>query len=128
MVEKVQENEEPAKVRPIFLTVICILSFISCSWILFYGLSNMGEGVEDHLKQNALITTIGGIFSAIGTGLMWNTRQFGFGLFSAGTVFAIAGPIFIFGINHVLNFSTGYPAYFGLVLFILFALNYKHMD
>lgn len=128
MVKNLQENEDPVRVRPTFLTIVCILSFINCALILFNGLSNMGEGVEDHLKQNALITTIGGIFAVIGTSLMWNIRQFGFGLFSAGTIFAIAGPIFIFGINHVLNVTTGYPAYLSLILLVLFALNYKHMD
>jgi hypothetical protein len=128
MVKNLQKNEEPIRVRPTFLTVACVLSFINCAWILFNGLSNMGEGVEDHLKQNALITTIGGIFAIIGTSLMWNIRQFGFGLFTAGTVFAIVGPIFIFGINYVLHFTTGYPAYLSLTLLLLFALNYKHMD
>ena len=55
MVKNLQENEEPIRVRPTFLTVACVLSFINCAWILFNGLSNMGEGVEDHLKQNAFV-------------------------------------------------------------------------
>ncbi len=128
MAENLPNSLENERVRPTFLTIICVLSFINCAWILWNGLSNMGEGVEDHVKQNALITTIGGIFSVIGTSLMWYMRQFGFGLYSAGTVFAIAGPIFIFGLEHVLNFQTGYPAYVGLMLFVLFALNFKRMD
>jgi hypothetical protein len=87
----------------------------------------MGEEAEDHVKQNALITTIGAVFSVIGTALMWNMRQFGFWLFFAGTIFAIAGPIFIFGLEHVLNIMTGYASYISLILMLLFAINYKRM-
>lgn len=128
MEEKLLENEELVRVRPTFLTIICILSFIYSAWVLFNGLMNMGEGVEDHVKQYALLTTISAVFSIIGTSLMWNIRQFGFGLFSAGTALSIGGSIFIFGTSYVLNLSTGYPAYVSLAFLLMFALNYKHMD
>jgi len=126
MAEKALENE--TRVRPLFLTILCILSFLNCAWILYNGLSHMGESTPDLIKQNALITTIGGIFSVIGTALIWNMRQFGFGLFFAGTVFAIAGPIIIYGVQHVLSFNTGYPAYISFGLLILFATHYKQLD
>jgi len=130
MVEQLPENENDAglRIRPVFLTTLCIISYLNCAWILWNALNNMGATAVDTAKQNALITTIGGIFSTIGTVLMWHMRQFGFWLNFAGTIFAIIGPIVIFGLAYVLAFSTGYHAYIGLVLMLLFALNYKHLD
>ncbi len=130
MVEQLPENENNSdlRIRPVFLTALCILSYLNCAWILWNGLNNMGDTAADTAKQNALITTIGAIFSTIGTALMWNMREFGFWLNFAGTIFAIIGPIVIFGLAYVLAFSTGYHAYIGLALLVLFALNYKHLD
>lgn len=128
MDENLPENEEEPLSRSLFLTIVCLISFLNCAWILWNGLNNMGETAVDTAKQNALITTIGAIFSVIGTVLMWNVRVFGFWLNFAGTIFAIAGPVFIFGATYVLTFSTGYHAYISLALMLLFALNYKRLD
>ena len=110
------------------MSILCILSSIACAWVFWNSISNMSGSSEDLTQQNALITLIGVIFSLIGTALMWNMRQFGFWMYFAGSVFATAGPIVIFGINHVISFSTGYPTYFSLVFMLLFAINYRQMD
>lgn len=129
MAEQVlQKNESELRPRTLFMTILCILSFLACTWIFWNSITHMSGSSEDLTQQNALITLIGVIFSLIGTALMWSMRQFGFWLFFAGSIFATAGPIVIFGIDHVISFSTGYPTYLSLLFLILFATNYRRMD
>lgn len=122
------ENESDKRIRPLFLTVVCIISYLCSALVLWQSISNMGENTDDALSQNALITTIGSVLSIIGTTLMWNTRQFGFWLYFAGTAAIIVGPIVLFGLNHLTNPETGYMAYLCLIMLVLFAFNYKYMD
>lgn len=122
------ENESDKRIRPLFLTIVCMISYLCSAVILWQSISNMGENTDDALSQNALITTIGSVLSIIGTTLMWNTRQFGFWLYFAGTTAIIVGPIVLFGLNHLANPETGYMAYLSLIMLVLFAFNYKYMD
>ena len=122
------KNESDKRIRPLFLTVVCIISYLWSAIVLWQSISNMGENTDDALSQNALITTIGSVLSIIGTTLMWNTRQFGFWLYFAGTAAIIVGPVVLFGLKHLTNPETGYQAYFCLIMLLLFAFNYKYMD
>ncbi|MCC6721181.1 MAG: hypothetical protein IT243_03200 [Bacteroidia bacterium] len=122
------KNESDKRVRPLFLTVLCIISYLSSALILWNSIGNMGENADDESSQNALISTIGAVLTIIGTVLMWNTRVFGFWLFFAGTAAIIAGAIVLFGIEYLKNPETGYSAYLSTVLLVLFAVHYKYMD
>ena len=122
------EIESDKRIRPLFLTVTCIISYLISAIILWDSISNIGENADNALSQNALISTIGSVLSIIGTTLMWNTRQFGFWLYFAGTAAIIAGALVIFGMKHLIGLETGFPAYLSFALLVLFAFNYKYMD
>ncbi|NUM32388.1 MAG: hypothetical protein HUU47_08705 [Bacteroidetes bacterium] len=122
------ENESEKRIRPLFLTVTCIISYIVSAFILWESINNMGENTEEALSQNALITTIGTVLSIIGTTLMWHCRVFGFWMFFAGTAAIIAGAIVIFGLNYLMKLETGLMVYLSFALLVLFTFNYKYMD
>lgn len=124
----INENESEKRIRPLFLTVTCIISYVLSAFVLWNSISNMGENANEASSQNALISTIGTVLSIIGTTLMWHSRVFGFWLFFSGTAAIIAGTIVISGLNYLMNLDTGFMVYLSVALLVLFAINYKYMD
>ncbi len=134
---------EPAK-RPVFLTVLCILSFIAAGFgiITFVGMiTAMGaatamvgsveglEGVSAAASMGpsagmtwayfvvGLLTTIVGL---IGVLKMWKLKKQGFMLYAGANVAGmIMGSIYMFSIGALIM---------PIVFIVLYYLNVKHMS
>ena len=89
--EVLDSSEEQKIERPLFLTVICLFSFVgSGSSILFYGLIIMGVGIVSDIfpgitglsnsgvKIYLLIAIFISLLSLFGSIKMWQLRKLGF--------------------------------------------------
>ncbi|MCB0402208.1 MAG: hypothetical protein KDD41_08995 [Flavobacteriales bacterium] len=140
------ENAAPAAggKRPVFLTVLCILSFISAGFgiIAFVGLiTAMGvataavgsleglEGVSEAASMGPsagmtwayiIVGLITIIVSLIGVIKMWKLKKQGFMLYAgANVVGMIMGSIYAFSIGALVM---------PIVFIVLYYLNVKHMN
>lgn len=142
-----EENEEPTK-RPVFLSILCVLSFIGNGFMIilgFFGLmgTRNPEAIEEAIDEAiatspmleeslertpGLIENLPSIFSIylvaavlclFGAILMWRLKRAGFFVFAGGKVIKIAGVGLIL--------STINAWFFPLLMIVLYGLNLKHM-
>ena len=122
-------EEQVAKQRPTFLTVLCILTFIGSGLALLLNLLGLlGIGA-----LNSILATYGGqasdtsglrsllmvLFSAgsiYGAIMMWNLKKLGFYLYVAAQALMVA-----------FAFTWG-GLFFAVLFVVLYALNYKHLQ
>ncbi|MCH2022112.1 MAG: hypothetical protein MK207_06480 [Saprospiraceae bacterium] len=126
--EVLDSSEEQKIERPLFLTVICLFSFVgSGSSILFYGLIIMGVGIVSDIfpgitglsnsgvKIYLLIAIFISLLSLFGSIKMWQLRKLGFYFYLLSCFASVFFP-FLFG--------YGMPRFDVMVFVFLFVLLY----
>jgi hypothetical protein len=135
------------KVRPLFLTVLCIIAFVHVGLIIFLGVfSTIASGIPDAFRAipylddfSGMVVAMGGfLFSSISLVLaviaflgiiqMWNMLKIGFWTFSISMVLFLASPFIILTLPLKWVLYITLPNLIILPsLIILFAFNYKKL-
>lgn len=127
-----EEIKEEVKKRPVFLTVLCILTFIGSGLGLLFGLlalvaagyiqgiidsipgmTELGAGVGIFNLVLAVILSAASLYGAI---LMWQLKKIGFFLYVAAQVIML-----------ITGFSI-LSLIFTALFIVLYALNLKHLE
>ena len=140
--------------RPVFLTVICILTFVGVgvsiiqNWVVLYSLNQVEEayssfgGLNDDLgdsykwqKIYVLVNMFGALLCLAGAIIMLNLRKFGYFIYLGGQIIPLIIAFLAMSNN---TFLLGGFAGFGFIWFIasmifpvgfsiMYGLNYKYM-
>jgi len=132
-------------VRPTFLTVLCILTFIGSGWGLINNLFQLVMFTPERLvAQIQQITNMAGaetqpswvssimsssleVISLIGAFMMYKLKRNGFYLYTIAQI----GQLFILpiysGWNNVVLISMAMSGFLALVFIILYGLNYSKL-
>jgi hypothetical protein len=81
----------------------------------------------ENIRKNAVGTILSAVITFWGALLMWRLRRRGFYLYIAGTLFGIAVPFYLYGINLMSVGISVFSGFFGLVFIALYALNIKSL-
>ncbi|MBI3238076.1 MAG: hypothetical protein HYZ43_04395 [Flavobacteriia bacterium] len=136
-------GEEKLFDRPVFLTCLCILTWVGCWFILLYYAFriykiNDVEGdvfvpltleMEYLLMKVSIVTAI---ISGFGTYLMWHQRRLGFFIYLFGQIATCAFGLYVYLLDKDINvpttyyFTAFYVAQLGFV--VLYSLNWKALN
>lgn len=148
----------PEPVRPAFLKVLCILTFVGAglmilvyligSLTLVMGEESMNMLVEKIQEANidlkiddtaafltqfgrtCLLALITNIFTIVGAAMMWNLNKIGFFIYAAAEIAAnFLGMDMSAGVDGAGNSnSIGFSLFIDLVFIVMYALNLKYMN
>lgn len=122
-----EQNVQTTNERPVFLTVLCILTFIGSGLGLLFGLIGLvAAGAIDSFAQYLPVPVESGIFKSIivlvmlaaslyGAIQMWNLKKLGFYIYAGANVILLIMSFGIFGLI------------FTALFIVLYGLNLKHM-
>lgn len=122
------EQNTQSNPRPVFLTVLCILTFIGSGLGLLFGLLGLvAAGAIESFAQYLPVGVDSGIFKSIilivmlagslyGAIQMWKLKKLGFYIYAAANVVLL---IMSFGIMGLI---------FTALFIVLYGLNLKHME
>ncbi|HLP54463.1 MAG TPA: hypothetical protein VK151_05515 [Fluviicola sp.] len=138
-----QLGQEKYYDRPLFLSCLCILTWLGSWFILLYyaiklGKLNSGEGelfVPDALRMEYNLMKISiatSVISGFGAYLMWHQRRAGFFVYLFGQLLTSAMGFFVYLLDKPIDIPTTY--YFAgfyiaqLGFVVLYALNWKVLN
>jgi len=122
-----EEQNVQTTERPVFLTVLCILTFIGSGLSLLFALIGLvAAGAIESFAQYMPVGADSGLFKSIilivllagslyGAIQMWKLQKLGFYIYAAANVILL---IISFGI---------FPLIFTALFIVLYGLNLKHM-
>ena len=129
--------------RPLFLSCLCILTWVG-SWFVFLyyairvGKLNSGEEelfIPDYMKMEYLlmkISIVTPVITGFGAYLMWHQRRAGFFVYGFGQLFLSAFGLFVYLVDKPLSVPTSYyyiAFYLAQLGFIaLYSLNWKVLN
>ena len=146
MEDNFNDIPEKSRTRPIFLTVLCILTFIStgCSTLIYLFIPPNADLLTAIVKASPdvdqetrdmtdtlfhagwnyyLIIIVLTILSLIGTLLMWKLKRNGFHFYTIANILLFFVPIMWFG----LSFSVA-AAFFPTMFIFFYAMNLRFME
>ncbi|MES2554892.1 MAG: hypothetical protein V4604_02015 [Bacteroidota bacterium] len=136
-------NEEKYYDRPLFLSCLCILTWVGSWFILLYyairlGKLNSGEGelfVPDHMKieyELMKISIVAAVISGFGAYLMWHQRRAGLFVYLFGQLLMCAFGLFVYLVDKPMDVpETYYYVGFYVVqlgFVALYSLNWKVLN
>lgn len=149
--DKVQTESK----RPVFLTVLCILTFVGAGFgiiaaligMLAFGtledstaeLNDLGGPVDfgnayRWMKISYLLSLAGSVLCLVGALFMWRLKKFGFFIYVPGQVLPLIGSFLtvnsMFGGGILAGFgmiTIVFSALFPLAFIIMYGLNLKYM-
>ena len=80
------------------------------------------------MKQSGMAAIAANLLTFAGAFLMFRQSRKGFYLYVAGTVAAVAAPLFIYQGNTLAGFTALFPAFIGLVFIVMYAFCLKEME
>ena len=141
MSETLDNTQEQPK-RPVFLTVVCILSFVGIGFAIIgyagaFALLGVAEaGMSAAVENGATVTAstgmlwayiivgfISAIVSLIGVIQMWKLKKSGFMLYTAAAVVGIILSVMVYGFG-----ASVMGIVFSAAFVIMYGLNLKHMS
>lgn len=153
--EQTMEMGEQSPKRPVFLTVICIITWVGCALAIIGAITGyftskasclqmeqvsdmyngglMGDMMEsaktacENAGINMTIGLIGGLLCLGGSIMMWNLKKAGFYIYTVGEITpAITG--FFFAGSGAFGAATAIiTLIIAIVWVVLYAVNLKHM-
>lgn len=138
-----QPDAEEYYDRPVFLSILCILTWVGSWFILLYysiklGKLNSGEGelfVPDHLKMEYLlmkVSIVAPVISGLGAFWMWHQRRGGLFVYLFGQLLMSVFGLYVYLIDQPFDVPTTY--YYILFYFVqlaffgLYAMNWKVLN
>lgn len=139
-----EDKKEYEGARPVFLTVLCILTWVGAGigiifgmiWILmmgamestFEGVASLNQDVPGDfeyemidsfrwMKISYILSIVGNIFCLVGALIMWRLKKSGYFIYIFGQALPIAGTILTMN-----NFGGGFFTGFGIAGVILTSL------
>lgn len=141
IVDELETNPEVR--RPLFLTVLCILTWIGSGIMLlyyifiFWGVAFLantlakGTGVSSWLNLTLIIGLISQLFTIAGSILIWHLRKWGFVIYTIGELVPSLLSIYMYafllnttGANLVFAFI---PAVIPIGFVVMYALHLKYL-
>lgn len=141
------EEEKQENKRPVFLTVLCILTFIAAGFsilsalIVFFMPSSFMEGMqgqfadmlgedkaEEMVASMAMATKLApyqlifSILSLVGAIMMFQLKRMGFYLYVLAQILLVVVPPLVSG-----QWSIFWPAFWAVLFIVLYAINVKSM-
>lgn len=142
-------HQQATTARPVFITVLCILSFVGVgftllinvvAYIILKASADMlqevqATGVEMDAAWNAvrymdvnLAIGIGGALACLwGAILMWKLKRIGYYIYIVGQVVPLVLSFFILQTTMLDTLTFIFSALFPLIFIVLYGINLKHM-
>lgn len=141
--------------RPVFLTVLCILTWVGCGFALISGLIQLWSysamnsamnalqtnGVSQdfnvgYLFWSAIATMIGSIICALAAVFMFKQKKFGFYIYIIGQAIPLIVSFYsILAFSNRIGIGTGFSIIstvigmlFPVAFIIMYGVNLKHMN
>lgn len=123
-----QNNQDQPATRPVFLTVICILTFVGVGlgvifnlWTYAFvhstGISRFGGGdIERYAIISVAIAVLGNLICLLGALMMWNLKKMGYYIYIGGHLSVIIMKL------TVESKFYDYTTPMGMMNFFVFAL------
>jgi len=132
MSEETIDTAETTTTRPMFLTVLCILTFIGSAYGIYSNF--MGDGAKYMEMWYKIVLLLCNLATAYGAFLMWNLKRQGLLIWTAGEVIGLVIPfIYIYAIlpSNIASFFGSIfliVSIFPVAFIVMYWANAKHLS